>query len=197
MYNPHLIWKLLTSFEVWFLVALNTMGTVVAFDVLNYDGRTGCAVFAWASVISITFIDAAHVSQRKNVSACIAFGIIAYVIVVPSFYVGAFPDIKARNINIGLSEDVEISFNNLLFIVDKFMTVELFLIKNLFTAMRHPGCYVNIKPRLTGEKITAGELRKRLKERKASVGDLTGIASSSRRGGGRGRGRGGAYSSGV
>jgi hypothetical protein len=191
------VWKLLTNFEVLFLVALNTMATVVMLDVFKYDGRAGCAVLSWVSVVTITFIDAAHVSQRKYVSACIAFGIIAYMIVIPSFYFGAFPDLNARNINLSLSDDVDISFSNLLFVVDKLMTVELFLVKNVFTALRHAGCYVNIKSRLTGEKTTAGELRKRLKGRKASVGDLTGIASSSRRGGGRGRGRGGAYSSGV
>jgi hypothetical protein len=112
-------------------------------------------------------------------AAGVIFGTIGFLIAIPSLYHGAFPDLNARN--------VDISFNNVLFVVEKLTTIALFCGKSVFTALRHPGCYVNIKPRLNGERMSAGELRKRLGTKMASVKGLAGVASLNR--GGRGRGR--------
>jgi hypothetical protein len=197
--NPHLMWKLVTNFEVLFLTALSTMVTAVMLGAFKYDGRAGCAVLMWAGEIMVIFSDAVHVTQKKFVTAGIAFCLVLALIIIPSFYFGTFPDLNARNIDLSLSDDVDIAFNNVLFIVDKFTTIALFLGKNLFTALRHPGWYVNLMSRLTGEKMTAGELREKMRDRKKSVSDLAGVASLNQRGGGRGRegGRAGAYRTGV
>ena len=188
--NPHLMLKLLTNFEVLFLTAITTMATAGMFDVFKFDGRAGFAALIWTSTLVLIFTDASHSSHRKPVTAAIAFGIVGFLLFLPGFYFGAFPDLNARNIDLSLSNDVDISFNNVLFIVDKLTTILLFFGKNLFTAIRKPGCYVNLKSRLTGERVTAGELRKRLGDRRTSIGNLAPVASLNRRGGGRGRGRG-------
>ena len=148
------------------------MATTVMFDAFKHDGRAGCGILFWAGAI-----------HRKYVTAGIALGIFQGLSIIPSFYFGAFPDLNARNVVLSLSDDVEIVLSNVLFNVDKLMTFELFLGKNLITALTRPGWYVNLVSRLASEKTTAGELRGKLKNRVlSSVSNFTGIASLNQRG---------------
>jgi hypothetical protein len=177
--NPHLTWGLLTNFEVLFLMALTIMAATGVLGVVKLDGRVGCVVLWWASALYIIFSDARHSTDRKKIAAGIAFGVIALLMVIPSFYFGTFPDLNVRNVNPSLSNDVGISFSNVLFIVDKTRLTSFFCFgKNLFTAAKKPGCHVNLKSRLTGERVTTGELRKRLGDRRTGIGDLAPVQCS-------------------
>ena len=104
--NQCLMRKLLTKFEVLYLAASTTMATVGMFDVFSFDGRAGFTALVWAGSLSTICSDAGHSTHRKGMIACTAFCIIGFLIVLPSFYFGAFPNLNARNINLSLSDEV-------------------------------------------------------------------------------------------
>jgi hypothetical protein len=86
---------------------------------------------------------------------------------------------NVRTIGLTLS-NVEVSVNNVAFVNERLATVLLFLCKNLYTAVRHPGCYVNLKARLTQEKLPCGELRQKLQGNAGSSRDISSLNLSSK-----------------
>ena len=91
-------------------MALTIMAATGVLGVVKLDGRVGCVVLWWASALYIIFSDARHSTDRKKIAAGIAFGVIALLMVIPSFYFGTFPDLNVRNVNPSLSNDVGIYF---------------------------------------------------------------------------------------
>jgi hypothetical protein len=189
--NTHLLMRLMKTFEAWYLTALSGMALVVAADVFQYDGRVAFITLAFLSVATSVWFDAAHTTFKKFIPYIMAFGILFLMMLIPCLYFGIVPNLNTRDINLNVSDGTNLSINNVVFVTEKLATIMLFFAKNLFTAVRHPNCYTNLKSRLTTEKIKVRELRQRLRRRRARVSELATINSlNHKKGRGRGRGRG-------
>jgi hypothetical protein len=146
--NPYILKKLLFNFDIWYISIQATLALVGMLDMSMYDGRGTIMITWWMCVIGATFLDASHVSAHKYNAVYLVMGIVATAIFIPCIYFGAFPNLRSRDISIGLptSKDDEnrISINIIFFTVDRMTTVVLFLSKNLWNTVRHPNYYLNI-----------------------------------------------------
>jgi hypothetical protein len=117
--------------------------------------------------MTVIWFDAGHVTAKRGCALGNIVGIIVIITFIAGLQFGLFHDLNVRTIGLTLS-NVKVSVNNVAFINERLATVLLFFCKNLYTAVRHPGCYVNLKARLTQEKISCGELRQKLQENASS-----------------------------
>ena len=174
--NPYILKKLFSNFDVWYISIQATLALVGMLDMSMYDGRGGIVILWWLFVITATFLDASHVSAHKYNAVNLAIGLVGTAIFIPCIYFGVFPDLRSRDISIGLptseDDDSRISINTMFFTVDRLTTVVLFLSKNLWNTVRHPNCYLNIKARIKCKKVTAEELEIMKRKSKMSVKKL-------------------------
>jgi hypothetical protein len=181
--NPYILKKLLFNFDVWYISIQATLALVGMLDMSMYDGRGAVVILWWLYVITTTFVDASHVSAHKYNAVYIVVGIVGTAIVIPCIYFGVLPNLRSRDISIGLptSKDDEsrISISTMFFTVDRLATVVLFLSKNVWNTVRHPTCYINIKARIRCEKVTAEELEIMKRKSKMSIRKLSYVGGNS------------------
>ena len=150
--NPYILKKLFFNFDVWYISIQATLALVGMLDMSMYDGRGAGMILWWLCIIIATFVDASHVSAYKYNAVYLAMGSVVTAIVIPFVYFGVFPNLRSRDISIGLptSKDDEsrISINTMFFTVDRLTTVVLFLSKNLCNTVRHHNFYINKKTRI-------------------------------------------------
>jgi len=179
MASPHLLQKLVTNFDVWYVTGNVTFVAGGMFWIVRGDIRMAFVAFWWLSTVTATWFDAAHSSAQKYISFGLIVGSIATMTVIPCLHFGVFPEIDNSNISLSFS-NVEVSVNVVMFVNERIATVLLFFLKNLFTAaVRHPGCFVNIKARLTHKKYSVGALGKKLKRDATTVRHISTISAKS------------------
>jgi hypothetical protein len=177
--NPHLILRLSTNFDVWYVAANSALSLIGMVDVFRGDARVAFIAFWWLSTMTVIWFDAGHVTAKRGCALGNIVGIIVIMTFIASLQFGLFPDMNVRTIGHTLS-NVKVSVNNVAFANERLATVLLFFCKNLYTALRHPGCYVNLKARLTQEKLSCGELRQRLQGNASSSRNISSLNLSSK-----------------
>ena len=75
------------------------------------------------------------------------------------FHFGLAPDTYNRELDFTVVAEVRVVTTSVLFMNRMFFTVWVFFCKHLWSAMRHPGCYVILRARLKSVKLTVGGLR--------------------------------------
>ena len=159
--NPHLILRLFTNFDVWYVTANSVLSLAGLVDIFRGDPRVAFIAMWWLSTVTVIWFDAGHITEKRGCALGTIIGIIGIIIAIAGLKFGLFPDLNVRTIGLTLS-NVKVSVNNVAFVNERLATVLLLFCKNLYTAVRHPGCYVNLKARLTLEKLSCGELRQKL-----------------------------------
>jgi hypothetical protein len=181
--NPYILKKLLFNFDVWYISIQASLALVGLLDISMYDGRVAVVILWWLYIITATFGDASHVSAYTFNAISLAIGIVGTAIFIPCMYFGVFPNLRSRDISIGLTtsndDESRTSINTMFFTVDRMTTVVLFLSKNLWNTVRHPNCYLNIKARIKCKKVTAEELEIMKRKSKMSVKKLSCVGGTS------------------
>jgi hypothetical protein len=177
--NPHLILRLSTNFDVWYMTANSVLSLVGLVDIFRGDARVVFVAGLWLSTMTVIWFDAGHVTAKRGCVLGNIVGIIVIITFIAGLQFGLFHDLNVRTIGLTLS-NVKVSVNNVAFVNERLATVLLFFCKNVYTAVRHPGCYVNLKARLTHEKLSCGELRQRLQENASSSRDVASLNLSSK-----------------
>jgi hypothetical protein len=180
--SPYILKKLLFNFDIWYISIQATLALVGMLDISMYDGRGAVVILWWLFIITTTFLDAGHVSSHKYNAVYLVIGSVGTAIVIPCIYFGVFPNLRSRDISIGLptfkDDESRISINTIFFTVDRMATVMLFLSKNLWNTVRHPNCYINIKARIKCEKVAAKELEIMKGKSKISIRKLSRVGNS-------------------
>jgi hypothetical protein len=172
--SPHLLLRLVTTFDVWYMTANITLALVGLVDIFRGDMRVAFFALWWVNTLTVIWFDAGHVTAKRHCTLGTIVGMVAIMIVTAGLQFGVFPDMNVRTISLTLS-NVEVSINNVAFVNERLATVLLFFSKNLYNAVRHPGCYVNLKARLTHGKLSCGDLRKRLQGNAISLKDISSL----------------------
>jgi hypothetical protein len=168
--NPHLLLKLATNFDVLYMTANIVLSVAGLVDVFRGDERMAFFATMWVSTMTLIYFDAGHVTGKRHQALATIVGIIVFVIIIAGLQFGLFPDMKVRTIGLTIS-NVGVFVNNVAFVNERLATVLLFFCKNLYTVVRHPGCYANLKARLTHEKIPLrGTPTKATRERQLAEG---------------------------
>ena len=177
--NPHLILRLSTNFDVWYVAANSALVLIGMVDVFRGDARVAFIAVWWLGTMTVIWFDAGHVTAKRGCVLGNIVGIIVIITFIAGLQFGLFPDLNVRTIGLTLS-NVKVSVNNVAFVNERLATVLLFFCKNLYTAVRYPGCYVNLKARLTQEKLSCGELRQRLQGNAISSKNISSLNLSSK-----------------
>jgi hypothetical protein len=186
--NPSLLWQLMSSFDVGHPLLIATSAVTGSAQVVHFDGRAAFIFMWWCGMLAAAFLDAAHISTQKARTFTLIATIVGMLIFMPCLFFGIFPDLHSRNINISpplsdgeAGENSEITINNIFFVTERMATVLLYLYKNLWDAVMHPGCFGNLKSRIVNEKITVNELQRRQREdMKTTVRRLSTVGSANR-----------------
>jgi hypothetical protein len=174
--SPHVLQKLLSNFDIWYMAIQATLAAAGMMDASLYDGRVGLVLVWWFCVIGTTFVDAAHVSTHRYNVVNMAIGLLGTALFVPCTFFGVFPNLRSRDISIGLSNNSDesgISIDTIFFTVDRLTTVLLFLSKNVWLRLRYPNCYLNLKARIKCEKVTSEEFETMKRKFKMTVRKLS------------------------
>jgi hypothetical protein len=177
--HPPLLWKLFFNFDVWYQSGLATTAAAALVHMFNYDGRAAFTLFVWNAWLTIIWFDAAHPSTKRFDVLIMIIGIVNLLLVIFGLHFGVISNVTNHNIDLSFSSNVKVSINLILFVNERLAVILLFFCRNLFNAVAHPNCFINIKSRVMGGKIKVGELRKRLAETASTVMELASTTAPS------------------
>ena len=169
-WNRHILRKLATNFEVWYLLFLDTAWAVAVADAFGYDERLVWVVFLWASIVLIILFDAAPAMTRRLIAIGLAFGCGLFIFIMAAMHVGMFVDLKVRTVAVGsmlgivskagdgdnadaASAQMTMTLNNVFFANQRLLIMWVFFVKNMVIYFRHPNCFVMVKARVKQEKM--------------------------------------------
>ena len=161
--NRGLLGALITNFETWYLFVLVLAWSGTMADVFSYDDRMIFVVGVAWGVLTIIFADALHPSVAKLNVLATTGAILMLLGLACLAHFGEFKDMNTRTMAVGkmlgLSDNDSLTVNNVLFANQRLLIITVFLIKNVVTWIRHPGCYVVLKARIKQEKMAVSAIR--------------------------------------
>ena len=160
--NRHILRRLATDYEVVYLLLLVIAWAITAADVFFYDERTVYVAFAACSFANTIFVDAQHHNIAKFMAFGLVVGIVVETLLMLFMHFSIFEDLNTRTVALGsmlgLSDDMSMTVNTVMFANRSMLILLAFFIKNLVAYVRHPKCYVLLKARLKREKMSVADI---------------------------------------
>ena len=165
--NKFLLRRLAFSLEVWYLVGLTTLWAVATADIMRYDERMIFLAVVWTSIVNVILCDAAHPSSAKYNPFGIVIGILLEGLMIVFWHLDMIPDTNRRtfDVSLGPSGTASLKLDIAMFATQRLLIVLLFFCKNLYLAVRRPGCFVVLRASVKAEKMQVKALKEMLKWR--------------------------------
>ena len=89
--NPHLILRLFTNFDVWYVAANSALSLVGLVDVFRGDVRIAFIAVWWLSTMTVIWFDAGHVTAKRGCALGNIVGIIVIITFIAGLQFASFP----------------------------------------------------------------------------------------------------------